>query len=128
MAALPNVRVLETVRNIDEVLAQTRLLLMPSLWYEGFGLIVMEAMLRGMPVIASDSGGLVEAKQGTGFVIPVRPIERFEPVFDETRMPKPVDVRAGHRAVGAGRLRALLTDRAAYEPNRRHRGTRRCGS
>ena len=68
------------------------LLLMPSLWLEGFGLIAMEAMLRGLPVIASDSGGLVEAKAGTGFVIPVRPLERFEPVFDETHMPKPVDV------------------------------------
>ena len=45
---------------------------MPSLWYEGFGLIAMEAMLRGIPVISSDSGGLVEARQGTGFVIPVR--------------------------------------------------------
>jgi glycosyltransferase involved in cell wall biosynthesis len=33
-------------RNIDEVLARTRVLLAPSLWYEGFGLIVMESMLR----------------------------------------------------------------------------------
>ena len=52
--------------------SQARLLLMPSLWLEGFGLIAMEAMLRGLPVIASDSGGLKEAKAGTGFVIPVR--------------------------------------------------------
>ena len=37
---------------------------MPSLWFEGFGLIAMEAMLRGLPVIASDSGGLEEAKAG----------------------------------------------------------------
>ncbi len=62
------------------------------IWLEGFGLIAMEAMLRGLPVIASNSGGLVEAKSGTGFVIPIRPIERFEPVFDETHMPKPIDV------------------------------------
>ena len=92
VAAAPNVTVLETVGNIEEALSRSRLLLMPSLWYEGFGLIVMEAMLRGLPVISSDSGGLVEAKQGTGFVVPVRPIEHYESVFDENHMPKPVDV------------------------------------
>ena len=43
-----------------EQLQQARLLLMPSIWFEGFGLIAMEAMLRGLPVIASDMGGLRE--------------------------------------------------------------------
>src|SRR5579863_2185538 len=74
---LPNVRFLPNARNIDDVLAGTRVLLMPSLWYEGFGLIVMENMLRGIPVVASDSGGLKEAKSGTGYVIPVRTIEQI---------------------------------------------------
>ena len=114
MARLPNVRVLESVPSIDDVLAKSRLLLMPSLWLEGFGLIAMEAMLRGVPVIASDSGGLVEAKAGTGFVIPIEPIERFEPVFDETHMPKPVDVPQKIEP-WAESLRVLLTDKAAYD-------------
>jgi glycosyltransferase involved in cell wall biosynthesis len=91
LRSLPNVTVLESVANIEEVLAKSRVLLVPSLWYEGFGLIAMEAMLRGLPVIASDSGGLAEAKRGTGFVIPVRPIERYETSFDENHMPEPVD-------------------------------------
>lgn len=113
MSCFPNVRMLESVGHIDEVLSGARLLLMPSLWLEGFGLIAMEAMLRGLPVIASDSGGLVEAKAGTGFVIPILPIEKFEPVFDETHMPKPVeaaqDVEPWEQA-----LRTLLTDRDVY--------------
>ena len=67
---LPNVQFLPNARNIDDVLTRTSILLMPSLWYEGFGLIVMESMLRGIPVVASDSGGLTEAKRGTGYVIP----------------------------------------------------------
>jgi glycosyltransferase involved in cell wall biosynthesis len=92
LASLPNVTVLESVASIEEVLSKSRLLLVPSLWYEGFGLIAMEAMLRGLPVIASDSGGLAEAKQGTGFVIPVHPIERYQPSFDENHMPRPVGV------------------------------------
>jgi glycosyltransferase involved in cell wall biosynthesis len=110
---LPNVRFLPNARDIDEVLARTRVLLMPSLWYEGFGLIVMESMLRGIPVVASDAGGLVEAKQGTGYVIPVNTIERYESVFDEHAMPRPV-VRPNDVAPWVTALRELLTDGAAY--------------
>jgi glycosyltransferase involved in cell wall biosynthesis len=111
---LPNVRFLPNPRHIDEVLARTRLLLMPSLWYEGFGLIVMESMLRGIPVVASDSGGLVEAKHGTGYVLPVNTIERYQPVFDEHAMPRPV-VRENDAAPWVAAVRELLTDRAAYQ-------------
>jgi glycosyltransferase involved in cell wall biosynthesis len=111
---LPNVRFLPNPRHIDEVLARTRVLLMPSLWYEGYGLIVMECMLRGIPVVASDSGGLVEAKHGTGYLIPVNTIERYEPVFDEHSMPRPV-VCWNDPAPWVAALRELLTSRAAYQ-------------
>src|SRR5258708_12972394 len=90
LARLTNVRLLPNAKSIDEVLARARLLLMPSLWYEGFGLIVMEAMLRGIPVVSSDSGGLVEAKHGTGYVIGVKTIAADEAVFDEHAMPRPL--------------------------------------
>ena len=86
----PNIVLLPKVKRIEQVLMRTKLLLMPALWYEGFGLIVMEAMLRGVPVLASDMGSLVEAKAGTNYVLPVRPIERYRTVFDENRMPIPV--------------------------------------
>ena len=113
LARRSNVRLLPNSRDIDEPLSQTCILLMPSLWYEGFGLIVMESLLRGLPVIASDSGGLVEAKEGTGYVIPVRGIERYEAVFDERAMPLPVippnDLRPWKAA-----LAELLTDADAY--------------
>jgi glycosyltransferase involved in cell wall biosynthesis len=114
MAAHANITMLPNCRHIAEFLSRTRILLMPSLWYEGFGLTVMEAMLHGIPVIASDAGGLVEAKMGTPFVAHVPAIERYAPVFDEHSLPKPVigpvDLRPWEDA-----LRALLTDRALYE-------------
>lgn len=90
LGAVPNITLLDPVRDIGELLRRTRVLLMPSLWYEGFGLIVMEAMLRGIPVISSDSGGLEEAKRGTGYVIPVRPIVRYESSYDDRHMPRAI--------------------------------------
>jgi glycosyltransferase involved in cell wall biosynthesis len=111
---LSNVRFLGHARDIEELLGQARLLLMPSLWYEGFGLIAMESLLRGIPVVASDAGGLEEAKRGTGYVIPVRTIERYQPAFDEHGMPKPV-VRENDAAPWLAAIGELLSDREAYE-------------
>ncbi|MBI4876493.1 MAG: alpha/beta fold hydrolase [Acidobacteria bacterium] len=111
---LPNVEALPNARDIGALLERTRVLLMPSLWYEGFGLIVVEAMLRGIPVIASDSGGLREAKLGTGFVVPAPPIPRYQAAFDERGMPRPV-LPALDAEPWAGALSTLLSDRALYE-------------
>jgi glycosyltransferase involved in cell wall biosynthesis len=109
-----NIRILPNARNIEDILARTRILLMPSLWYVGFGLIVLEALLRGIPVVASDSGGLKEAKRGTGYVIPVQTIERYQPAFDEHAMPKPV-VPPNDVAPWVSAIEELLGNRDAYE-------------
>jgi hypothetical protein len=114
LAARANISMLPNCRDIAQFLGRTRVLLMPSLWFEGFGLAVMEAMLHGIPVIASDAGGLVEAKMGTPFVAPVRPIERYEPVFDEHALPKPV-IEPADLEPWTKALHALVTDCALYE-------------
>jgi glycosyltransferase involved in cell wall biosynthesis len=50
----------QTAAGVDEALANVWALVAPSLWAEPFGLIAIEAMLRGVPVVASDSGGFRE--------------------------------------------------------------------
>ena len=87
---LPNVRLLQPADDIDAILGHTRILLVPSLWGEAFGRVVVEAMLRGIPVLASDCGGLVEAKLGVDYLLPVRPIEGYLAQTDERGLPIPV--------------------------------------
>jgi glycosyltransferase involved in cell wall biosynthesis len=87
---LPNVHLLDPVDEIREVLKQTRVLLAPSLWAEAFGCIAVEAMQYGIPVLASNVGGLPEAKLGVDYVLPVRPIEQYQMRFDDRLLPLPV--------------------------------------
>jgi surfactin synthase thioesterase subunit/glycosyltransferase involved in cell wall biosynthesis len=83
----PNVTILEPVDNIDDLLRQTRVLLAPSVWAEARSRIVVEAMARGVPVVASDIGGIPEAKLGVPYLIPVNPIVRYKPAVDENMAP-----------------------------------------
>ncbi len=117
MRALPNVRVLETVAGIDEVFAESTVFVAPSLWYEGFGLVVTEALLRGIPVLASAHGGLNEAAASSRYRLPVKPITNWLPQQDETGMPIGVieaqDIEMWERA-----LRELLGSEAVYREER----------
>ncbi len=94
-----NITVLNPVDDIDLLLTRTRLLLVPSLWAEARSRIVVEAMLRGVPVIASNTGGLPEAKMGVPYVLPVSPIVRYRPRLDRQMVPDRRRSRAGHRAL-----------------------------
>jgi len=101
-------------RQIDEVFRKTRVLLVPSVWLEGFGLVVIEAMLRGIPVIASAWGGLLESKLGTRFSEPVAPVAKYEPVFDERSMPRAL-IPPQNLEPWAAAVQTLADDRAVYE-------------
>ncbi|HEU4325820.1 MAG TPA: amino acid adenylation domain-containing protein [Roseiflexaceae bacterium] len=113
LESLPNVARWKPVGDIDSVLARTRVLLVPSLYQEGFGIVTVEAMLRGIPVLASDYGGLPDAKLGVDYVLPISPILRYEAGFDDRGYPVAV-VPPQDLTPWATALRALLTDPAEY--------------
>ncbi|MGQ0553749.1 MAG: glycosyltransferase family 4 protein [Planctomycetota bacterium] len=48
---------------LPRILAGFDVLVVPSIWYEAFGLTVREAFLAGVPVVTADHGALAEAVQ-----------------------------------------------------------------
>lgn len=49
----------------------SRLVLMPSLWNESLGRVAIEAMLNGIPVLASTRGALPEVLEQTGLLLDI---------------------------------------------------------
>ncbi|AEH06048.1 glycosyltransferase family 4 protein [Methanothermococcus okinawensis] len=56
-------------KNVMEIYKVSKLILMPSRWNEAFGRIVLEANYLGIPVIASNRGGLPEANNNKELII-----------------------------------------------------------
>jgi glycosyltransferase involved in cell wall biosynthesis len=110
---LPNISILPPVDEIDDLLRQTRVMLAPSLWAEARSRMILEAMSRGIPVMASNVGGLAEAMLGMDYLLPVNPVARYRPMVDELMVPA-VEIPPQDVGPWAAVLERLLTDRAHY--------------
>ena len=112
--ARPNVTSLKPVDDINLLLARTRVLLAPSLWAEARSRIILEAMLRGVPVMAADVGGIPEAMMGVPYLLPVRAIEKYDTRLDEQMVPL-AEVPEQNLTPWREALKRLLTDRPHFE-------------
>jgi glycosyltransferase involved in cell wall biosynthesis len=71
---LSNVQTVHVMRNTTDPRAfyrVSKLVVMPSLWWESFARVPVEAMLNGLPVLASRRGGLRESLAGSGLLFDV---------------------------------------------------------
>jgi len=72
-AGLPNVKVTQNTPDVRPLYARARLVLLPSLWWESGGRVLAEAMLNGIPAIATDRGGAAEMIGSAGVLFDLPP-------------------------------------------------------
>jgi glycosyltransferase involved in cell wall biosynthesis len=71
LSGLRNLHRLEITPDPRDFYRISKLLLMPSVWNESFGLVAAEAMLNGIPVLASNRGALPETLGDAGFLFDI---------------------------------------------------------
>ncbi len=61
-------------KELGALMHRARALLVPSIWYEGFPMVLAEAFARSLPIIASDLGALATIVRGAaaGWLVPPR--------------------------------------------------------
>jgi hypothetical protein len=103
---LQQITVLPKQQQMAQVYAQTHILLVPSFWFEAAGRVLVEANANGIPVLATNRGGIPETLGGAGKLLPIP--DRC--TVDHWAVPSDAEVQPWW-----DELRKLWRDRAYYE-------------
>ncbi|EXM12902.1 Glycosyl transferase, family 1 [Fusarium oxysporum f. sp. vasinfectum] len=109
MEDLPNMTVRPCCAIEKDLWRDIKVLVVPSLWCEAWGMVVVEAHLRGIPVVSSNSGALSESMIGLDYIIPVNPISGERDESGRYTVPKQ-DVGTWVKTITK-----LMQDRSEYE-------------
>ena len=88
LTGLRNLFFMKNTPDPRDFYAVSRLVLMPSLWWESFPRVAVEAMINGIPVLGSRRGGLPETLAEAGFLFDVP--TQYTPESREVPTPKDV--------------------------------------
>ncbi|TPG19705.1 glycosyltransferase family 4 protein [Pedococcus bigeumensis] len=99
----------------DRWLRAAEVFVLPSLW-EARALVVQEAMAAGVPVVATETGGLTDLVSGVGTLVPVRDPSAVAAAVQRYL----ADPAARHTASVAGRERARSWDDGTATASRWH--------
>jgi len=71
--------------DIDKILDEIDILVVPSIWYENSPLVIQEAFLKGIPVITSNIGGMAElVKDGeNGYLFDIGNAESLKSIMEK---------------------------------------------
>jgi glycosyltransferase involved in cell wall biosynthesis len=105
----------QTYEDLQELYRGARAVIVPSLWYEVFGLVALEAMACGVPVIASDIGGLPEVVDDgvTGRLFPAGDVSALAHHIADL-MDHP-DLTTKYGQAGLGRVKRDFSPEQHYE-------------
>jgi glycosyltransferase involved in cell wall biosynthesis len=68
---LNNIWWVQRQKNIKNLFERVSILLVPSVYFEAAGRVVVEAQMAGIPVLATNNGGLPETLNGAGKLFPI---------------------------------------------------------
>ena len=101
----PNVRVLGAVDDPRDAFAAADVFCLPS-HYEAFGIVLLEAMAQGAPVISTRAGGIPEVVDDAGVLVPPRDPRALAHAIRQ--LLRNEDARRRLREAGPRRARAFL--------------------
>jgi len=110
-AAAGNILWHPRVEDMRNVFARTRILLVPSRWKEAWGRVVSEAQTSGIPVLASNHGGLPESVGDGGVLLPPDDVDAWSACLNKVTADKAAWSELSARAAAHARREEL-------EPNR----------
>ena len=71
LTALPNVTFAPWTLDMKKTYSRTAVILMPSLWEEGFGRVMLEAQINGIPVLGRATGAIPEVLGTSAALLPM---------------------------------------------------------
>ena len=87
-----NVTVLGRRDDVPQLMQEADFFILPSA-YEGFGLVVAEAMACGVFVIATNSGGVAEVMGDTGLLVPPQDSEALAKAIEKAVSKTPLEIQ-----------------------------------